>query len=118
MPNILFWNKCKGEVWCPLNTVNLPHPHFDNMHGVYIIWHGGTNPKTVYVGKGEIRGRLTAHRNNPEIQRFADIGLYVTWARLAENQCDGVESYLISKLNPIVNDQHPSADPVEVNLPW
>ena len=118
MTTRLFWNKCKGEVWCPLNTVNLPHPHFDNMFGVYIIWHGGSTPKTVYVGQGEIRDRLTAHRSNTEIQKFASIGLYVTWARLNPDQCDGVERYLSDRLKPIIGDRHPEAEPIEVTLPW
>ena len=48
----LNWHKCQGEVWCNFNAVNLDHNHFNNTEGVYIIWHGGTNPKVVYVGRG------------------------------------------------------------------
>ena len=115
----LVWIQCKGDVWCPLNTVNLPHAHFDDMNGVYIIWHGGAKAKTVYVGQGFIRDRLTAHRNNPEIQQFASVGLFVTWARVVqEDRRDGVERFLADRLCPIVGETHPVVAPIEVNLPW
>ena len=54
------WIKCQGDVWCPLSTVDLSHPHFVKMDGVYVIWHGGPKPTVVYVGKGQIKERLQA----------------------------------------------------------
>ena len=49
----LNWIKCQGNVWCKLYSVNLDHDHFNGKNGVYIIWHGGTEPKVVYVGQGK-----------------------------------------------------------------
>ena len=82
----LQWTKCQGEIWCKLNTVNLSHAHFNDKDGVYIIWHGGPNAATVYVGQGNIRDRLTQHRNNSLIQQYDKLGLYVTWASVPAYQ--------------------------------
>ena len=112
------WNKCKGSIWCKLNGVDLNHNHFDDMRGVYIIWHGGDNPQTVRVGQGFIKDRLASHRLDPEIQAYTHLGLYVTWAHVQENYLDGVEVFLAQNLNPLVGEQFPNARPIPVNLPW
>jgi hypothetical protein len=114
----LNWNKCQGEIWCPLDTVNLEHEHFDNMEGVYIIWHAGQNPRTVRVGQGIIRDRLKAHREDPEVQAYSQYGLYVTWARVEARNRDGVEAYLASTLSPLVGERFLDTSHVAVNLPW
>lgn len=114
----LFWNKCTGEVWCKLTTVNLAHDHFNEMSGVYIIWHGGSNAATVRVGQGYIRDRLNAHRNDPKVQNYKNLTLYVTWASVTESQRDGVEAYLWQRLSPKVGERTPNSTPIEVNLPW
>ena len=114
----LNWIKCKGGVWGPLNTVSLSHSHFDSMDGVYIIWHGGSAPKTVRVGQGNIRERLQAHRIDSEVQVYAHLGLYVTWASVPKNSRDGVEAYLAQKLKPIVGERFPDVAHISVNLPW
>ena len=114
----LKWIKCQGEVWCPLTTVNLSHSHFDNLTGVYIIWHGGSNPATVKVGKGIIRERFTAHRTDPQIQAFSSLGLFATWASISSIYQDGIEFFLATRLKPKVGERFPDTIPIEVNLPW
>ena len=115
----LVWNKCQGDAWCPFMTVNLAHSHFQGMEGVYVIWHGGTEPRTVYVGKGNIAERLRAHRTDANIIKHqANGGLFVTWARVPASQQDGVESYLIKALQPLGNEVVPTAAPITVNHPW
>jgi len=114
----LNWIKCQGDVWCKLNSVNLNHEHFDNRHGVYVIWHGGTNPAVVYVGQGDIRTRLTEHRRDPKIQQYKPWDLYVTWATVSAPDRDGVEAYLAKRWPPKVGVSHPQASPIEVNSPW
>lgn len=114
----LKWTKCRGEVWCKLNNVNLEHAHFNYRHGVYIIWHGGPDPGVVYVGQGDIKARIQHHRSDPEIQRFEPHGLYVTWANVPDTSRDGVESFLAKSWTPKVGTDHPSAEPIEVNSPW
>lgn len=112
------WNKCQGQVWCKLDTVNLSHAHFDSMEGVYVIWHGGANAATVRVGQGVIRDRLTSHRTDPEIQAFASLGLFVTWASVQAIQRDGVEVFLANRLKPKVGQRFLSVAEISVNLPW
>jgi len=120
MPNTtLIWNRCDGNQWCPLLTVNLNHPHFQNLVGVYIIWHGGQNPWTVYVGQGVIADRIAAHRSEPQILQYGPWGLFVTWASVATKPLrDGIEAYLANQLKPKVGEAHPNVAPVGVNLPW
>ena len=113
----LSWMRCQGDVWCKLTFVNLDHEHFNNKRGVYMIWHGGTTPKVVYVGQGNIADRLTSHRYDPEIQKYEHLDLYVTWATVPEANLGGVEKYLADEWQPIVGT-HPTAQPIAVNSPW
>ena len=114
----LNWNKCEGNAWCPFLTVNLQHPHFQNLEGVYIIWHGGPNPATVYVGQGNIADRLRAHRTERNILQYSSLGLFVTWASVSAPLRDGIECYLAQTLNPKEGVAHPNCPPIGVNLPW
>ena len=111
------WNKCTDEYWCKLESVNLKDKHFDNRHGVYVIWYG-RNPVTVYVGHGYIKDRISAHRTDSSVLKYADLGLYVTWAFIAGESCAGVEKFIATKLKPKEGDAFRKADSVEVNLPW
>ncbi len=117
----LEWIKCKGDegdVWCELNTVDLTNSHFDNMEGVYIIWHEGESPATVRVGQGVIKERLQDHREDDKVQAYDHFGLFVTWASVAEQHRDGIEAYLAQELKPKVGERFPDVTPIEVNLPW
>lgn len=112
------WNKCQGDVWGPLNGVDLSHDHFDQMEGVYVIWHGGPNPKTVRIGQGVIKDRIAAHREDPEVQAYSSKSLFVAWAAVAVAARDGVENFLAQALKPLVGERFPDAVPISVNLPW
>jgi len=115
----LTWNRCEGNAWCPFLTVNLNHPHFRGMTGVYIIWHGGQNPQTVYVGQGEIAARIAMHRSDPRILQYSSLGLFVTWASVPLQPVrEGIERYLADRLRPRVGEAHPNVPPVGGNLPW
>ena len=110
----LNWQKCQGNVWGNLMDVDLSHPHFNNMEGVYIIWQG--NGSVVRIGQGIIRDRLSAHRNDKAITAYPL--LYVTWAPVLASYRDGVERYLANILKPIVGGAFPNAIPTQVSLPW
>ena len=114
----LKWVKCEGNRWCELFTVNLQSPHFHGLEGVYIIWHGGQKPWTVYVGQGEIADRIRAHREDPQIRQYSPLGLFVTWAQVPTYGRDGIERFLADRLQPLVGVAHPSVTPATVNLPW
>jgi hypothetical protein len=114
----LQWIRCFGDVWCQLNAVNLTHPHFKDLFGVYVIWHGGPHAKTVRVGQGAIAQRLSAHRTEVDVQQYAHYGLFATWASVPRSLVDGVESYLFDHLHPLVGERAPDAGHISVNLPW
>jgi len=114
----LNWQKCQGEVWCKLNFVNLVHPHFENLEGVCVVWHGGATPAAVFVGKGMIREKITQYRADARIQKFAELGLFATWTSVQPQSQAGIEAFLINNLKPIVQDLLPPAEQIQVNLPW
>jgi hypothetical protein len=115
---ILSWNKCEGNVWCPFLTVNLQHPHFQNLDGIYIIWHAGQTPWTVYVGQGNIAQRIATHRLDSRILQFSASGLFVTWSKVDARLRDGVEHYLVEQLRPKVGERSPQVPAIPVKLPW
>ena len=109
----LQWVQCAGNVWCNLLSLNLES--IGKVSGVYLIWHGGK--QWVRVGSGDIKNRLSAHRNDPQILAYRSHILYVTWASVPANQQEGVEAYLAEQCNPLVGERFPSRIPTEVNLP-
>ena len=114
----LSWTKCQGGVWCKLNFVNLDHEHFNNRRGVYVIWHGGTEPQVVHIDRGNIKEGIDRNRSDPEIQQYDSLDLYVTWAAVAEAHLNGVVAYLVQTWPPKVRRNHPSDEPIPVNAPW
>lgn len=112
------WGKCTGGTWCPLETVDLAHNVFDG-GGVYLIWHGGPEPRVVYVGQATVmRDRLAAHRSDERILAYRSSGLYVTWTVLGAAERDAVEAYLAGRYAPLIGDRHPDVTPTAVNSPW
>lgn len=115
----LVWTKCQGDVWGSLINVDLAHPYLDNIEGVYIIWHGGRNPRVVRVGQGVVRDRLNVQRKNKAILQYTNSGpLRTTWATVDARYRDGVERYLTERLEPLVEDRLLTVPPIEVNLPY
>ena len=112
------WVKCDGDVWCGFDALNLDSDYFQNRPGgVYIIWHGGPNPHTVYVGQGDIKSRIQDHRLNTNIRNYGSLGLYVSWAIVAPSLRNGIEAYLADLLRPLVGTHHPITRHIVVNLP-
>lgn len=114
----LTWIKCTGEQWCQLLNLNLTHSHFDGLEGIYIIWHGQPNPAVVYVGQGNIRDRLTQHRQDPAILAYESQTLHVTWAKVDSVHRDGIERFLAESWKPKVGHNYPLATSLPVNSPW
>ena len=113
------WNKCQDDKWCPFLTLNLENTYFRRLNGVYVIWHGGKNPRTVYVGKGSIANRIRSHRHDDKILKFSYLGLFVTWAQVPRSQQDGVVRYLISTLKPLVHSGRSHlGERTQVNFSW
>lgn len=112
----LVWVKAKSGDWLSLNTFNLDG--VNTTMGVYIIWHGGNEPKVVRVGQGDIADRLACHREDSEVQAYAHLGLMVTWAAVSAREADGIERYLADEWKPLVGDRWPAANPIRVNSPF
>ena len=120
MIKLKWFFKNRNGYYYELNTINLEQPHFDRLHGVYVVWYcDSSSPVIVYTGQGMIKKRFKAHRCNKRIQKYAaDNTLYATWAKIGKNGRTGVEAYLHKKLKPIVPKRAPTAVPIPVNLPW
>lgn len=113
----LQWVKSIDAKWFNLAKLDLTHIHTT---GVYIIWHGGSNPRIVRVGHGNIASRLTAHRMNHQIMRFGDYGpVMVTWADLPDlNRREGVTRYLTEEFLPLIKDRVPEVAPILASSPF
>ena len=102
---VLNWIKCgseeNGSRFCPLETVNLSN---QNISGVYIIWHNNTGI-VLYIGQGNIKERLSAHRLDDSILQFRGTGvLLTTWARVDDfEKRRQIERYLHNQLNPMLS---------------
>ena len=112
--------KDPNDYYYKLNTLDLTHSHFDNLLGVYVVWYSGlSSPVIVYAGRGMIKNRFYAHRNDDRIQHYASNNiLYATWAMVIKRYRAGVEAYLHQELNPLVLERATTAVPIPVNLPW
>jgi hypothetical protein len=113
----LDWINGEENERCLLPDLNLTHKHFDGLEGVYVIWHGGWQPRIIGVGQGVIRDRLGEHRQDKKITRYSEHGLLVTWASVDRSVRDGVEAFLAKNLIPLVGERFPDAVPREVNIP-
>ena len=113
----LAWAGTFTNSWPAFDTLEMPQA--GTAHGVYIVWWGISDPKVLYVGRGDIGNRLWAHTSDA---RFVDytrhFQLYCTWASVDKEQVEGVEAYLIEILEPELNERSPQASPIPVNVPW
>lgn len=114
-----YWNSFS---WYLLGTMPIHMNIFGRPKGVYIIWYYNSwgNPVTVRVGQGDIKQRLSEHRLDPQIRKWAMFRtLYVSWTPIIfQYQRNRVERYLGNTLNPLVGRNFPWVYPLAVNLPW
>lgn len=89
-----------------------------NMEGVYVIWRGGTPPRAVRLGQGDVADRLGVHKHDARVRREATSTLYVSFAEVPASVVDAVECYLGLRLVPIIGDRFPACQPLAVNLPF
>ena len=113
----LQWAKSIDGKWFNLAKLDLT---YIQCNGVYIIWHGGANPRIVRVGHGDIAERLRVHRSNMQITRYGNYGpLLTTWATVADVQhCEGIASYLAMAFKPLVRDRSAEATPIVARMPF
>ena len=126
------WQKCiKNSLWCQFNEKLLNDGRLEarlgdysvGISGVYIIWTGTDNNRTVLkVGSGIIKDKLAADLKNPDIQAHKPTRLYVTWASTlsaigSEKIQKGMEKFLEIVFKPKLTEYLPDVDLVMVNLP-
>ena len=111
----LSWMRCHGNDWCSFEYLAC---YLIDEEGVYIIWCEGKTNRVVYVGQGDVRERLTAHRQDNELLACRKYGrLQVTWAFVPVLKRDGVERFLAESYKPLLSARLPSVWPIKVNLP-
>ena len=128
----LRWQRCiKNSLWCQFNEKLLNDGRLETrlgdysvgISGVYIIWTGTDNNRTVLkVGSGIIKDKLAADLKNPDIQAHKPTRLYVTWASTlsaigSEKIQKGMEKFLEIVFKPKLVEGLPDVDLVMVNLP-
>ena len=126
------WQKCiKNSLWCQFNEKLLNDGRLEarlgdysvGISGVYIIWTGTDNNRTVLkVGSGIIKDKLAADLKNPDIQAHKPTRLYVTWASTlsaigSEKIQKGMEKFLEIVFKPKLVEYLPDVDLVMINLP-
>lgn len=103
-----------------LHHVKLDNPFLFGGGGVYVIWQAfGIAPQAIYVGQGNIKERLSAHRSDPRFDPYfsPEKPLLVTWAEVPLRYREGVEKYLYEELNPLVGENNSKTLSIPVNLP-
>lgn len=93
----------------------------DDDRGVYIIWgfKVENQNEVIRVGQGNIKERLSEHRDNPEIvDGYEKYEIIATWAKIKQNYFDGVEKWMGETLRPRVCERLPVADMIIVDLPY
>lgn len=111
--------------WFDFLRLNLDAAYFTDKYGVYVIWYtspaeSNAESKVIRLGQGNIGERLRAHRTDPSILRYANIGqLKVSWAVLnnfSKMTIDGIERFLAESYRPLIGDRFPEVDTIPVNL--
>ncbi len=113
----LLWAKSIDNKWLNLSNLDLTNLHAT---GVYMIWHGGENPRIVRIGQGNIAARLAAHRLNHQIMRYVESGpMMVTWAEIEDQAMrDGIEAFLAKQFTPLIKDKVPEVRPIQASSPF
>lgn len=111
------WVQRKDDHWCRLERLDLDSV---DTGGVYMIWHGGDQPRVVRVGQGgDIAQQLQRLKEAPEILAYKNYGeLYVTWAAVPASKRDGVVCYLTENWSPLIGKPCPLIFPITVNSPF
>ena len=96
-----------------------------NICGVYLICDNSEqfigNYTAVYVGQGNIYDNLYRHLTNEQneyLKKFLkECNSCVYYADTGEKNAQGVEAYLLQRLEPACNKNSSQFEPIEINLP-
>jgi len=111
----LHWARAHGGAWCDLEQVDLGK---DDTNGVFVVWHGGRQPRTLRVGYGRLGERISALQRDASILRYRQAGpLHVTWAAVPSDMTDGIMRFLAGRLMPVYEDRVRTTPAIPANLP-
>ncbi len=90
--------------------------------GIFVIWHAGVAPAWIYVDHASDLGEaLLAAMADPVIMSYeANGGLFVTWAGIAPDYCEGMVCHLARALRPVIKPRSCNLDeafPIPVVAP-
>ena len=74
--------------------------------GIYVIWHGGAQPKWLYVGVTKNLARvLDAKIDDPEIESYYErVGVYVSWSLVKPEYHKNIAHYLNGIMKPEIKN--------------
>ena len=92
-------------------------------NGIYILWYFDEShaPQTVRVGIKGVNDHLRMLCEDPEVKKYTEHPLYITWTEVKPFSLDYLESvwsYLCKELEPLVGPRCPQVDATRVALPW
>jgi hypothetical protein len=89
-----------------------------SIHGVYLVYPDGNPERPLLIGGGNISEHLRAISCDPDLMICSVLGvLRATWAAVPKYCVEGVKTFLVLQLDPIIRSSLGSAAPVPVNLP-
>ena len=118
MPLEVNWERTDQCYWHEIMKLDFSESCFQRLSGIFIIWHGGPNPKVLFIGQGDIPTQLDMLRHKMEYKKFIPIGLFVTWAKFNKEQWNGVHRFLNEKLRPVTTIDKIEDHQIYVNLPF
>ena len=138
------WIRDSDNNWYLLNQLPVVLPSMQ-CDGIYIIWYFDEShaPQTVRVGIKGVDDHLRVMCKDPEIEKYSENALYITWAevkpppvfylrrpgvlyyesvkankRSSLDYLNGIWSYLCGQLEPLVGPYCPKVGSIPVVLPW
>lgn len=113
------WIQDKDHNWFLLDYLPVDALHMD-CYAVYIIWYFDENDVlvTIRTGVKNPKDDLIVMRNIFTVKKYADQGLYITWARFESRDLERIWAYLCEMLTPLESPRCEWIDePLSINLP-
>ena len=118
MPLEVKWERTDQCYWQELMKLDFSEPSNKRLQGVFIVWHGSSNPRVIYIGHGHIFKELEKVSCKREVKQFVQLGLFVTWAKIKPELMTGVHRFLNDKLRPTLSMCKIEDHQIYVNLPF
>ena len=100
------WARTPGGRYHRLAHLDVEDCNLVGQSGIFVCWHAGVQPTWVYVGRADdLAAAIAAIAEDERIVSYeAHGGLFITWACVRGEYCEGMVLYLTRALNPLVRD--------------